>query len=187
MTAGRGPLMGAKRGRRPTRRLDMSEVREAVADGRVWVGLGKVVNRDGGDHYQFDADVGVLVEVDLMPSETSLLCRLGGFGQGGAQGVWRIPPVGTEVVVGVVDGEVDASPCILAVLASGDVPDELDGDTLVVKAPRVVVIAADGPVEIGEQGLVTADGLVHGSGVDSFTGAQYWQLGNTSSTVRAKK
>jgi hypothetical protein len=179
-------MLGSKRGRRATRRLAVNEIRAALTDGRVWTGLGVVYTDDDGTHYEVDADLGVLVAVKLMPSEEPLLCRLGGLGQGGDQGVWRIPPPGTEVVVCIPGGEIDDDPCIVATLSSGGVPDELDEDTLVVKAPRVVIIA-EGAVEIGQAGLLTTDGLVHGSAVEPLTGATYFALGSTTSTLRAKK
>jgi len=180
-------MLGSKRGRRAVRRLPANEIRAALVDGRVWAGLGVVYQDDSGSHYDVDDELGVLVHVRLMPAEEPLLCRLGGLGSGGDGGVWRIPPVGTEVVVVIPSGDIDDDPCIVATLASGGTPGELDEDTLVVKAPKVTIIATGGAVEIGEAGLITTDGLVHGTGIDPFTGATYAALNNTSSTVRAKK
>lgn len=181
------PLVKRHRGERGSRKLDMSVVREAVRDRRFWVGLGIVFLPDGQDtHWEIDPDVGVLVDVLLMPDQEPLLCRLSGFGQGGSAGCWRVPPVGSEVAVGFPGGEINNDPMLLTVLASGGVPDELDEDTYVVKAPKIVIIA-DGAVEIGQKGLAVTDGLVHGTGVDTFTGATYYALGSTSSVVSAKK
>jgi hypothetical protein len=90
-------------------------------------------------------------------------------------------------VVCIPSGEFDDDPCIVATLSSGDVPSELDEDTLVVKAPKVTIIAMDGAVEIGESGLLSTDELVHGTGIDPFTGSTYKVLGNTTSTIKAKK
>jgi hypothetical protein len=175
----RGLARGAKR-------LDMSGVRAALADRRYWLGIGLVYEPSGEPHYEVDEDLGVLVNVELMPEREPLLCRLGGLGQGGAYGVWRIPPVGSEVAVAVPGGDIGGDTIIVGVLASGGVPDELDEETLVVKAPKVVIIA-DGAVEVGEAGLVSTDGVVHGTGIDPFTGATYAALGSTSAKLRAKK
>lgn len=41
-------------------------------------------------------------------------------------------------------------------------------------------------VDVGD-GTVPTDGVVHGAGVDPFTGSTYFALGNTSSRLRAKK
>lgn len=179
--------MTSKGGRRGVRRMDKSGMSAAVMDRRYWVGLGIVYLPDGeAAHYELDEDVGILVNVRLMPNEEPLLCRLGGFGEGGSQGVWRIPPVGSEVAVAVPGGAIDGETIIVGVLASGGTPAELDADTLVVRAPKVVIIA-EGAVEIGQSGLTITDGVVHGSGIDPFTGATYAALSNTSATLRAKK
>lgn len=176
---------------RGSRKLDTSAIRAAMRDRRYWVGLGLVwVPPDESSHWEIDDDVGVLVHVKLMPDEEPLACRLGGLGEGGSNGIWRVPPVGSEVAVGLVGGVVDGDCMLLCVLASGGVPDELDEDTLVVRGPKVVIIA-DGvgaAVEVGAKGLdLLLDGVVHGRGVDSFTGASYAALGSGSTTLRAKK
>lgn len=166
----------------------MSAIRAALQDGKYWSGLGLVYKPNGeATHYEFDADVGVLVHVELMPNQEPLLCRLGGLGEGGAHGVWRIPPIGSEVAVLIPGGALENDPILVGVLASGGVPDELDEETLVVKGPKVVIIAETNAVEVGQQGLGVADGVVHGSGVDAFTGLTYTAMGNTSSTLKAKK
>lgn len=54
------------------------------------------------------------------------------------------------------------------------------GDILVLAAPGQQVL-------LGEDGLGATDGLVHGSGIDSFTGATYAALGSACANVRGKK
>lgn len=171
---------------RGTRRLDMSSVRQAMRDRRYWVGVGLVYQPNGEEHWEIDDDIGVLVNVTLMPDGEPLLCRLAGLGEGGINGVWRIPPVGSEVAVGIPAGDIENDPILLGVLSSGGVPAELDADTLVVRGPKVVIIA-DGAVEVGGKGLTTQDGVVHGTGIDPFTGATYFALNSTSAKLRAKK
>lgn len=181
---GRGRGIRAGRG---SRRLEMSAMRQALLDHRFWTGVGLVYKPSGeAAHFEIDDDIGCLVHVRLMPNEEPLLCRLGGLGEGGANGVWRVPPVDSEVAVLVPDGYLENDPILIGVLSSGSVPEELDGETLVVKSPQIVIIA-DGAVEVGQKGLGPLDGVVHGSGIDPFTGQTYAALNNTSSTLKAKK
>lgn len=146
-------LLGSKRGARAARRANMAEIRAALEDGKVWTGLGVVFAPDGGSHYEVDADIGVLVHVELMPAREPLLCRLGGLGEGGTRGVWRIPPVGTEVAVLIPSGELDDDPMIVGVLSSGGVHSALDDVTLVVSGPEIVIEVDSGStVEIRQAG-----------------------------------
>ncbi len=157
---------------RGSRKLDMSGARQALKDRRYWVGIGIVYEPSGETHYEIDDDVGVLVNVKLMPEEEPLLARLGGFGEGGTNGVWRIPPVGSEVVIAVPGGDIGGDTVLLAVLASGDTPDELDADTVVIKGPSTVMIIG-AEVKIQSEGgspepLITKtifDAHIHGTGV----------------------
>lgn len=58
---------------------------------------------------------------------------------------------------------------------------ELDGG-------NVTINTANGQVHLGADGLISPnDGVVHGSGIDSLTGATYFALGNASGVVLAKK
>lgn len=158
---------------RGSRRLEMSAMRVALGDGRYWAGIGLVYKPNGEpSHFEIDDDVGVLVHVELMPSQEPLMCRLGGLGQGGTHGVWRIPPVGSEVAVLIPNGSLEGGPVLVAVLASGGVPSELDGDTVVIKGPsNVLVIGAE--VQVRSEGgtaepLITKsqfDAHVHPTGV----------------------
>lgn len=122
--------------RKPGRRLDVSGLREALRDDRVWVKLG-IVGSDGGDHYDLDDD-DLLVEVRLMPDNELVTCRYGVAGGGPLAGVWTVPPIGAEVMVAMPDGEITFSPTIVGILSTGAVPDGV--------APNVVVIAA--PTEV---------------------------------------
>jgi phage baseplate assembly protein gpV len=55
---------------------------------------------------------------------------------------------------------------------------EVDADHVTVKSPDV---------NLGDSSLDPSNGLVHGQGVDTFTGAPYFALGNTSKVVKGKK
>lgn len=125
--------MFANKHKRPGRRLDMAEFREALRDDRTWCGLGLVVKRS--EHF-FIEDNDVLVEVDLMPHGQPLLCRLGAVAGGPGQGVWAIPPVGSEVAVLIPEGELDADCMIIATLSSGTLPDGLNENVTVIVAKQ---------------------------------------------------
>jgi hypothetical protein len=99
------------RGRLGGRTVNRAEVRDALEDGRVHCALGLVVKRPNEtSHYSLETDdtgspVDVLVEVDLMPRQEAVTCRLGALAGGPGSGIWRIPPPGTEVMVMVPRGE----------------------------------------------------------------------------------
>jgi hypothetical protein len=58
----------------------------------------------------------------------------------------------------------------------------LDGTTVIrLKAGAVELGAGTAPL------IPLQDGVVHGRGIDPFTGAPYFALGNTSAIVMAKK
>lgn len=61
----------------------------------------------------------------------------------------------------------------------------IDGWAHGASASRVSLPA--GKVELGGEDLLPVNGVVHGLGVDAFTGLPYWMLGNASRTVMAKK
>ena len=112
--------------------MEVSDLRFVLQDQRVWTGLGVVQPPPGETHFIIEED-DVLVEVQLMPNKEQLLCRLGSFG-GGPGGIWNIPPIGAEVAVLVPTGEFEADPIIIGTLSTGNVPDGLSGDTIVIVA-----------------------------------------------------
>lgn len=132
--------------RRPRRQVDVSGAREALEDVRRWTAFGVVVSRDGEPHFEVtegDAGADVLVEVDLQPDELPVTCRLAAAAGGPGNGVWRVPPVGSEVVVVIPDGELEAGAIIVGVLSSGEVPDGTGDAQIVIVAPQVLVYDVD--------------------------------------------
>lgn len=140
-------------------------------------------------HFEIDTENGtneILVDVELIPSGTRTLCRLG-FGN---DGVYRIPRENTEVAVlvpydssSLIKDSLDYEGIIVGVLDTS-APAELNGDDIVVvEATRVHVLSAD--IKLGNPGA--QDGVVTGTGIDPFTGATYYALGNSSSKVKAEK
>jgi uncharacterized protein involved in type VI secretion and phage assembly len=129
--------------------VDLSPFKAALGKGaKVYCGLAVVVKRDGDSahwekHTEDNGDTDILVEVDLMPTGEPLTVRLGAAAAGNGWGLWSVPPVGAEVIVAFPDGEMDGmDPVIIRVLSSGKVPDALDGDTLVLIAPKKIIIAS---------------------------------------------
>lgn len=136
-----------KRGRRGAKRLDLSDMKDALKDRRVWNALGVVtVPEDGGDHFTFVHDAGgalvdILVEVSLMPDGADVSARMSGFGGGAGRGFWTVPAPGDEVVVALPAGRYDFQPAIVAVLSSRDIPNPSGQGP----APgRVVIVCAAG-------------------------------------------
>ena len=179
-----------KRGK-PVKRVDRGAMREAFADRTLTSALGVVRKFPGEEsHYEISDENGsreVLVDVELMPSRERVLCRLG-FGN---DGVYRIPRVNQEVAVlihndpqSMVRDGLEDHPIIVGVLDT-ECPAELtDDEIVVVKATKVHVLSGD--IKLGNS-VGAQDGVVTGAGVDSFTGATYFALGNASSKVKAEK
>ena len=128
----------------------LSQSAQAIVDGKLWAGVGLVVKRQGEDQHYEISDGDVLVSVDLMPEGQPLWCRLGAGGGGLGGGVLRVPKVGAEVLVLVPRGELEEQPAIVAVLSSGSVDGDLDGDVLlVVNDKKVVIKSTDDQVILG--------------------------------------
>lgn len=182
------------RRRKASKRLDLSDMKHALRDGRIWCALGVVTKPEGSDSHfevvtEFGQPVEVLVEVVTMPGGLELSCRLGSFAGGPGMGLWRVPAEGDEVAVMVPDGEIEFQPTIVAVLSTGEVPERLgEGRTILVATDQVEVIAPKVYLGPDPDTIVEGtDGLVHGTGIDPFTGATYAALSNTTGKVFSKK
>ena len=174
-----------------TKRMDLSNLRHLLKDDRTWCVRAKVYAPDGGSHWRVDTSGGgrrVLVEVEAIPSGLDLTCKLGTCSSGAGTGLWFIPKVGTIVVVDISDGQVDGFPTIVGVEDSGGFP-ERAGDTRVVMVTTVPIEITGPTVTLGPNPeLITpTDALVHGTGIDPFTGAPYFALGSCATVVFAKK
>lgn len=102
-----------KRGGRPTKRLDLTDLRHLLRDHRQWTALGVVIKPDdGGEHWEIvGANEDIMVEVALQPTQEVVSARL-------AAGMWVVPNVGDEVAVILPAGELDFMPVITCVLGS---------------------------------------------------------------------
>jgi len=132
----------ARRGRTASRKLDLTAMRTALADGRVHSALG-IVTTDGASHYEL-VDGDLLVDVVLVPSETLITARMALAGGGGAgQGLWWVPDVGSEVALLIPDGELEAGALIVGVLSSAGVPDGIGPGRLLAAWPEVHIVTDD--------------------------------------------
>jgi hypothetical protein len=153
-----------KRRKVGTKRLDLTDIKHALREGRAWTALGTTYKPDDAEDYwrivprSVDeggggpATVGpgddgppgfdLIVEVELHPSGEIVSARV-------PAGVWDIPDLGDEVIVAIPDGEIDFHPSIVCRLASGTVPGAQG------PAPgRIVIVRNEVFVHGGEGGAV---------------------------------
>lgn len=135
---------------KPRKRLDMtnmSNTLEGLGFVRGFFSALAIVQaaEDGGEHFDLD-DEDLTVEVLLMPSETQLTVRVGTV----AGGIWRVPPVGAEVLVAIPDGDIDFQPTICSWYSGGSMPEDVSETTLVISCPsggRVFIHDGQGGVD----------------------------------------
>ena len=140
-------LRKSKRSKPPRHRLDMTAMKEALLDGRIWTGMGLVKNGDDGNYFEFYED-DILIDVELMPNEEHIQARLGCIAGGtGAVGIWGIPSLGSEVAVLVPTGELEFGASIVAVLSSGALPDGIEPNVTVFANGKVLVHDGAGGAE----------------------------------------
>lgn len=146
----------ARRTRRPkhsARRLDLSAVKEALKDDRVFPCMGLVTAEDVDSHFELDG-TDLLIEVELIPGEERVSARLG-FGAGPSAGLWFIPPVGAEVALIICDGDLEAGVFIVGVLSTGAVPAGV-AEGVTVLAAQSKVLVHDGIAALGTDRVVKA-------------------------------
>lgn len=162
-------VRGTKRARHGKRRMDLSAVREALKDRRIYTCLALVVQGQDGIHYEIDEEEGdILIEVVTVPEGISLTARLGAVAGGANTGIYAIPPVGTEVAIMIPSGDLNMGPIIVATLSTGGISNPsgqgpTDTQTVIVNG---TVLIHDGSG--GAQPLVTKaefDAHLHPTGV----------------------
>jgi hypothetical protein len=120
----------------------LSDIRHAMRDERRWFALATVVApSDGSAHWRVELDgsesVDVMVDVVLQPSQIAVSARL-------AAGVWVVPRIGEEVVVGIPDGRIDFLPSIVGILSSNSVPTTQGPTPDRMVLERTEIVAHDG-------------------------------------------
>ena len=141
-----------------SRRGAPSDLADLFKDGRVWVQRA-LVARPGSEPHWFKEDGDIFVHVETVPRGLDLTCRLGAaFGSMGFGG-WRVPAVGTEVLVAIPDGETDWLCTIIGCEASGAAPARAGVDRTLLVAPDVIEVQAPKAV-LGPDGSSATQGVV---------------------------
>ena len=154
--------------RRGTKRLDLSTLREALKDSRVWASMGVVVKPDGEEsatHWEIVVDddgnaTDIVVEVNLVPANIEVTARLNMLG------AVQVPEVGDEVLVVFPDGQLDWMPSIVGRMSGGHVPypsSALIHDTRPKPGTILIVPPAGGHVYVYDGDTGTVDNLVRKS------------------------
>lgn len=157
------------RGRRPRKRLDLTDVRSLVADRRIWCSVGKVIvpdDHEGAQHFELVTGAGgaitdILVEVELQPSLQDVTCRMSGFAGGAGRGIWTVPAVGDEVLVMLPEGQIAFMPTIVGILSTRDIPNDggqgpAEGRTIIVNSEVLVHDGSGGAVPLALKSDVDA-------------------------------
>lgn len=154
------------RGGKSAKKVDLTQLREALRDGRVWCQLGQVFSPDGGAHWYVDTDNegnrSVMVEVTTMPEGMDLTCRLA------TKPLWYIPAAGSIVVVAIPSGETDHMPSIIGILDAGDADTDISADRCLL-ASDVDVVVKSGAVLLG--GTDASQQLVKGNAYRAAEGS----------------
>ena len=138
------------------KKLDLTDLRHLIrqiVESYGWDYLGRVFAPAGtGSHWEKDEKGRVLVEVETLPEQMDLTCRLGSYG-----GMWMVPPVGALVGVIVPSGKPDHMPIIVGILDGNNAPERVS-DERVVWAPGV-------PIEVESDDVkITSDAITMESG-----------------------
>lgn len=127
--------MRRRRGKKATKRPDLSMVREALRDQREWIFKAEVIEGDNGSHYEIINDE-IIVDLITLPMEMEISAVVGFPIGGSGSGVFSIPPLGSEVLVAIPDGDLDFQPTIIAVQSGTGAPSGLSESTIVIVAPE---------------------------------------------------
>lgn len=125
----------SRRGHGGAARVDLTPWRKLFADTRKWCVLARVALHDGeSSHFETVTDEtgarALFVDVVTIPDEIELSCRLPATG-----GLWRIPALGREVIVGIPDGAIDFVTAILGVIESPSSTGGLSETVSVIEEP----------------------------------------------------
>jgi hypothetical protein len=138
------------RSRKAVKRLDTNTLRALARDGRVWVDVGVVVKAPGDAAHWRKVDsngrTDIMVSVDGVTTGQEWECRLSAAAGSVAQGLWRVPAVGDEVVIAVPAGDVSFMPVIVSALGSGQVPERAGADKTVLVATDELQLQVGGKV-----------------------------------------
>ena len=118
---------------------DLSAIVQKLIDAQGWTHLGRVFAPSGeGSQWTKDSMGRVLVEVETLPSQMDITCRLDSHA-----GIWTIPTVGTLVGVIVPDGKPDHMPIIAAIVGGNGSPDRVSDERVVWEPGLPIEVIAD--------------------------------------------
>lgn len=144
-------------------RPDLSDLKALMDDGKAFALMGLVAKPTSGPHWRKvegkNGRTDILVEVETAPLGYDLTCRLTSEAGGAGMGLWRVPAVGTEVLVVIPDGEIDFMPTIAKVYSSGSVPTRASDQRTVMVAPDAIEVQAP-LVTIGPDAASDTQGVV---------------------------
>lgn len=132
------------------KRMDTSDLEvliQRLIGNYKWVAIAKVIVPEGeAKHWRtVEKDgkvVDVLVDVETQPGLLDITCRLGCDAGALGGGLWRVPPVGAEVIVCMPDGELEHNPTIVKVCSSRDVPARVSDERTILVASDVIEVTA---------------------------------------------
>ncbi len=142
-----------KRPRHSTRRIDTSSLKELLGleGDMIFPCLGIVTDEDVDSHFSIEGTgdgTDLFIEVQLVPGDERMTARMGVAGAGAGQGIWFIPPVGTEVVLIICDGEIEAGAVIVGVLSTGSLPNGVAaGTTVITNSSKVLIHNGNGTTD----------------------------------------
>ena len=177
---------------RITKGIDVNRVANALSrpgiDPRVWECLAFVTE------FNIDEE-GPFVDVLLMPERIPETARVAAEYAGPGFGFYFPIEVDTEVIVTAPNGDPDEGLIVTKRLWSKSDPPPTDAranpQNIILHAKEGasinLVVSGGATINLGDSALAALDGVVTGQGIDSFTGATYFALGNASAVVKAKK
>lgn len=175
-------VIGARRPKRGSKRIDVGTMKEVLQDKRAWIRVGFVVSEatlDGHD---------IIVAVEVEPSGEVYEVQVGAtMADANGNGIFAIPEEGTEVLIAVTEGEPDSMAVLIRSLGNSQVPERVAAGRILVKCPEVEIQADSVKMSSDPGGIAPDDGIVTGKAVDSFTGATQFALGNASTKVFGDK
>lgn len=125
------------RGRRGSKRFDLTDLRALLKDQREWSSIGRVFLPPGqAQHFEITGG-DIFVDVILQPSLVDVTCRL-------AAGMWLVPALGEEVVVSIPEGQLEFMPVVIGVLSTGKVPSAQQPSPTRIAIVRQEVVIHDG-------------------------------------------
>ena len=157
--------------------MNVQGIADAVDPLKQYFETGIVKGEDGDAHFEIEGGH-VWVDCLIMPTESPVTCRLTTVAGAPGNGVWMVPPEGTEVCIAFPGGSMENGGIIVGII--GSAPAGTGENQIVIVADKVIIGNPDGQTEL-------LNGVVVAQGVDPFTGQTYGALQNASSKVLAEK